>query len=122
MIEETEEEEDLYSDIAEVEYEYDEEYYEDDEESEARSVPTDPLGILFSYECCVVSWCLCLLYNIIFIARSRNPLLHKSAQSLRQESSVGVGSVRVVGIVCSVFPRLFYLFFLFNFRSFMIYC
>ena len=61
MIEETEEEEeeegqDLYSDIAEVEYEYDEEYYEDaDEESEARSVPTDPLGILFSYDCCVVS-------------------------------------------------------------------
>ena len=58
MIEETEEEEeeeDLYSDIAEVEYEYDEEYYEDDEESEASSVPTDPLGILFSYECSVVS-------------------------------------------------------------------
>ena len=49
-----------------------------------------------------VLWCLCLLYNIIFIARSRNPLLHKSAQSLRQKSSVGVGSVRVVGIVCTV--------------------
>ena len=62
MIEETDDDDDddddddLYSDIAEVEYEYDEEDYEDaDEENEARSVPTDPLGISFSDECCVVS-------------------------------------------------------------------
>ena len=57
MLEETDDDvDDLYSDIAEVEYEYDEEYYEDaDEESEARSVPTDPLGMLFSYKCSVVS-------------------------------------------------------------------
>ena len=81
---------DLYSDIAEVEYEYDEEDYEDaDEENEARSVPTDPLGIIFFLWCLVwcVMWCgvwyLGLLNNIIFIARSGNPLLQKSAQSPR---------------------------------------
>ena len=92
MLEETDDDvDDLYSDIAEVEYEYDEEYYEDaDEESEARSVPTDPLGILFSMN---VLWCLCLHYNIIFIARSRNPLLQKSVQSLRQKFSLGASSV-----------------------------
>ena len=38
---------DLYSDIADIEYDYDEELYEDvDVESdvEARAVPSDPLG------------------------------------------------------------------------------
>ena len=40
-----EQEEDLYSDITEVEYDYDEELYDEDEsEAEARAVPTDPLG------------------------------------------------------------------------------
>ena len=40
-----EQEEDLYSDITEVEYDYDEELYDEDEsEVEARAVPTDPLG------------------------------------------------------------------------------
>ena len=40
------EDNDLYSDIAEISYEYDEELYEDEEEVEARSapIPTDPLG------------------------------------------------------------------------------
>ena len=48
--EETTEEEndadyDLYSDIAAIEYDYDEELYEDVEnEVEARAVPSDPLG------------------------------------------------------------------------------
>ena len=59
MVEETDDDDDddhdLYSDIAEVEYEYDEEDYEDAEkESEARSVPTDPLGIII-FLWCVVS-------------------------------------------------------------------
>ena len=35
----------MYSDITEVEYDYDEELYDEDEsEAEARAVPTDPLG------------------------------------------------------------------------------
>ena len=40
---------DLYSDIADIEYDYDEELYEDvDAESdvEARAAPSDPLGLL----------------------------------------------------------------------------
>ena len=53
--------------------------------------------------------CLCLHYNIIFIARSRNPLLQKSVQSLRQKFSLGASSVRAVGIVLC-FTWLFYLF------------
>ena len=35
----------LYSDIANIEYDYDEEYYEDTEEdNEPRAIPTDPIG------------------------------------------------------------------------------
>ena len=41
----TEEEEySLYADIAEVEYDYDEELYQDNELSEPRSLPNDPVG------------------------------------------------------------------------------
>ena len=39
----------LYSDIAEVEYDYDEELYEDEEESEPRSLPTDPIGRIVTF-------------------------------------------------------------------------
>ena len=59
--------------------------------------------------------CGVLVYNIIFIARSSNPLLQKSTQSLRQKFSVGVSSVRVVGIAvqCSAVFHVDYSIYLF---------
>ena len=43
----------LYSDIAEVEYDYDEELYdetgEEEEENEARNLPTDPIGRIVTF-------------------------------------------------------------------------
>ena len=45
-----EEEEDgeysLYSDVAELEYDYDEELYDEEEDNEPRSIPTDPIGFI----------------------------------------------------------------------------
>ena len=48
-----EEEEDgeysLYSDVAELEYDYDEELYDEEEDNEPRSIPTDPIGCIIYY-------------------------------------------------------------------------
>ena len=36
----------LYSDVAELEYDYDEELYDEEEDNEPRSIPTDPIGCI----------------------------------------------------------------------------
>ena len=39
----------LYSDVAELEYDYDEELYDEEEDNEPRSIPTDPIGCMIKY-------------------------------------------------------------------------
>merc|ERR1712061_874983 len=47
--EEEDGEDSLYSDVAELEYDYDEELYDEEEDNEPRSIPTDPIGSIIYY-------------------------------------------------------------------------